>query len=57
MNDKEKILEAINIRLTMLSQTLRILEKEPLLSTVKIDTEARFDELESLYHYIDKQME
>ena len=55
---KDKVLQAISIRLEQLNQSQLIINKSPdNFPTVKIDNEARIDELESLLNYIKKMVD
>ncbi len=55
---KEKVLQAINIRLERLNQVQSLINQTPdNFPTIKIDHEARLDELESLRDYIEKMVD
>jgi hypothetical protein len=52
---QDKILEIISFRLNSLKELTKLVEKDPAkFPNIKIDTESRIDELESLYEYIKK---
>jgi hypothetical protein len=55
MNTQD-ILNAINIRLTQLSETKNILDDHPELYMLNMENSARTDELETLKDYIEKRL-